>query len=65
MYDPGTGLRYLVHFDDGGSGMRSRDAPLEPGDELLDGGCCYCVVRVEPPPSVLGFGHVWVELAEN
>jgi hypothetical protein len=39
MYDPGNGLRYLVHFDDGGSGMRNRDSPLEPDDELLDRGC--------------------------
>jgi hypothetical protein len=31
MYDPGNGrLRYLVHFDDGGSGMHTRDDPLEP-----------------------------------
>jgi hypothetical protein len=38
MYDPGNGLRYLVHFDDGGSGMRNRDRPLEPGEELVDAG---------------------------
>ena len=38
MYDPRDGQeRYLVHFD-GGSGMRNRDAPLEPGDELVDDG---------------------------
>jgi hypothetical protein len=24
---PGNGLRYLVHFDDGSSGMRHRDQP--------------------------------------
>jgi hypothetical protein len=39
MYDPRDGqVRYLVHFDDGGSGMRNRDRPLEPGDELADDG---------------------------
>jgi hypothetical protein len=31
-------VRYLVHFDDGGSGMRHRADPLERGDELRDGG---------------------------
>jgi hypothetical protein len=47
MYDPGYGqLRYLVHFDDGGSGMRLCDDPLEPGAELVDGGGRYRVVRV-------------------
>jgi len=37
-----------VFYDDGGSGMRSRDEPLEPGVELVDGGSRYHVVRVEP-----------------
>jgi hypothetical protein len=36
-------LRYLVHFDDGGSGMHHRDEPLRPGDELRDGGVDYVV----------------------
>jgi hypothetical protein len=37
MQDSTTGqLRYLVHFGDGGSGMR--DAPIEVGCELDDGG---------------------------
>ena len=32
MSDAGNGqLRYLIHFSDGGSGMRARDEPLEPG----------------------------------
>jgi hypothetical protein len=65
MYHPGDGLRYLVHFDDGGSGMRNRAHPLEPGDELVDGGGRYRVVRVEPSPNPSGFGHAWVERAEN
>jgi hypothetical protein len=45
--------------------MRNRDRPLEPDDELFDGGSRYRVVGVEPPPSTAGFGHAWVELAEN
>ena len=63
MYDPGNGqLRYLIHFDDGGSGMRMRDEPVQPGVELVDGVGRYCVVRVEPAPNPQAFGHVWPEL---
>lgn len=29
---------YLMHFSDGGSGMRYRDTPLCESDELRDGG---------------------------
>jgi hypothetical protein len=51
MCDPENGqLRYLSHFDDGGGGMRTRDEPLEPGSELVDGGR-YRVVRVGPAPN--------------
>jgi hypothetical protein len=32
-----TKIRYLVHFDDGGSGMRYRSERLTIGDELTDG----------------------------
>jgi hypothetical protein len=32
-----TTYRFFVHFDDGGSGMRSRTEPLRPGDALFDG----------------------------
>jgi len=39
-------LRYLVHFDEGGSGMRRRDEPLQLGCELDDGGRRYRIVRV-------------------
>jgi hypothetical protein len=60
MHDPRDGqLRYLVHFDDGGSGMRHRDEPLEVGAELHDGGVRYGVERVEPPPNASAFGHAW------
>jgi hypothetical protein len=52
--DPGP-LRHVVVARgggggafDGGSGMRTRDDPLEPGAELVGGGGCYRVVRVEP-----------------
>ena len=44
-------IRYLVHFDGGGSGMRHRPEPLAVGDELADGGCRYSLERVEPPPN--------------
>jgi len=44
--------------------MRSRDDPLEPGVELVDGGGCYRVVRVEAAPSPQAFGHVWAELID-
>ena len=53
-------IRYLVHFDDGGSGMRHRAEPLSIGDELDDGGSRYRVKRVDPPPNPNGFGHAWV-----
>ena len=49
-------IRYLVHFDDGRSGMRHRDEPLEVGFELVDHGHRYRVTRVEPPPNPAAFG---------
>jgi len=62
MHDPRAGqIRYLVHFSDGGSGMRWQDAPLAAGTtELHDGGNVYEIERVEPPPNPMGLGHVWV-----
>jgi hypothetical protein len=53
-------LRYLVHFNDGGSGMRYREEPLKVGAELADGGARYRVERVESPPNPNAFGHAWV-----
>ena len=50
-------IRYLVHFDDGGSGMRYRAEPLAIGDELTHGRSRYRVERVEPPPNPNAFGH--------
>jgi hypothetical protein len=65
MQDPVEGrTRYLVHFSDGGSGMRHRAEPLNPGDELADGGARYRVERVEPPPNPSAFGHAWASLIE-
>ena len=57
-------VRYLVHFSDGGSGMRHRDEPLEVGDELSEGGRRYMVERVEPPPNPDALGHAWARLIE-
>ena len=57
-----THYRYLVHFADGGAGMRFYDRPLEPGDEIADGGEPYRIVRVEERSAVVaGFGHPWAE----
>ena len=59
MSDPGNGqLRYPIHFLDGGSSMRTREDPLEPGFELVDGGGRYRVVRVEPAANPQAFGHL-------
>jgi hypothetical protein len=60
MQDPRDGqIQYLIHFSDGGSGMRWQEQPLEAGAALRDGGSVYAVERVEPPPNPMGFGHVW------
>ena len=56
-------VRYLVHFSDGGSGMRHRDEPLAVGAELSEGGR-YVVERVEPPPNPDALGHAWAKLVE-
>jgi hypothetical protein len=63
MYDPTDERpRYLVHYSDGGSGMRRHDALLDIGDELRDGGNRYRVVHVEHPANAHAFGHAWAEL---
>jgi hypothetical protein len=54
-------IRYLVHFDDGGSGMRYSNEPLDVGVELTEGDNRYRVERVEPPPNPSAFGHAWAE----
>jgi len=58
-------LRYLVHFSDGGSGMRHRDGRLDEGDELNDGGVRYVVERVEQPRHEHALGHCWARLIEQ
>ncbi len=56
-----TGLRYLITFDDGGSGMRTRPEPLEVGDTVEDCGSQYVIVTVEPSETAGGFGRAWAE----
>ena len=66
MRDPVEGrTRYLVHYSDGGSGMRVHDVVLNIGDEVIDGGARYCVVHVEQPPHERAFGHAWAELVKG
>jgi hypothetical protein len=63
MHDPTEGqVRYLVHYSDGGSGMRRHDRALGVGDLLNDGGSRYRVERVEQPPNERAFGHAWATL---
>jgi hypothetical protein len=56
--------RVLVHFSDGGAGMREYDRPLSVGDEITDGGQRYVVTRVQARETRGGFGHAWTELRE-
>jgi hypothetical protein len=53
-------LRYLVHFSDGGSGMRYRETQLATGDELTEGAERYVVERVVQPRHGQALGHAWV-----
>jgi len=55
-------LRYLVHFSDGGSGMRHPDEPLNEDDERREGGRRYTVARVEQAPNPNALGHCWARL---
>ena len=58
-------LRYLVHFDDGGSGdagcatTRSRPAASWTTAAFVT------VVRVEPPTTRHSFGHAWAEVRDE
>src|SRR5262245_56300126 len=58
-------VRYIVHFGDGGSGMRHRDEQLEVGAELREGGERYRVGRVEQPGHARAIGHAWVARIER
>jgi hypothetical protein len=53
--------RYLVHFADGGSGMRWYAEPLEEAGKVSEGGTEYVVTRVEQPKGPNGLGHAWAE----
>jgi hypothetical protein len=57
-------VRYLVHFSDGGSGMRYRETQLDEGDEMNEGTRRYVVERVEQPSSPDALGHAWARLRE-
>ena len=56
-----TDKRYLITFDDGGSGMRTRPKPLEVGDTVEDCGSQYVITIVEPSETRGGFGRAWAE----
>jgi hypothetical protein len=63
MYDPTDERpRYLVHYSDGGSGMRRFETLVEIGQELSDGGARYRVTHVEHPGNRHSFGHAWAEV---
>jgi hypothetical protein len=53
--------RYLITFDDGGSGMRTRTTSLAVGDTVEDCGSQYVIVTVEPSETAGGFGRSWAE----
>jgi hypothetical protein len=55
-------VRYVIHYSDGGAGIRYRDAQLAVDDVSNEGGQRYVVERVEEPPSPFGLGHVWVRV---
>ena len=57
--------RYLVHYSDGGSGMRVHDSVLDVGSEVTDRGARYRVERIEQPPDERAFGHAWARLIES
>ena len=56
-------VRYLVHFSEGGSGMRWFDEPLEEVALIREGDVEYVVTRVVQPKAANGLGHAWAELA--
>ena len=58
-------VRYLVHFSDGGSGMRHFDARLVEGETFSEADTTYRVRRLDHTSSLAGLSHAWVELAES
>jgi hypothetical protein len=55
--------RYMVHFAEGGAGMRWFHVPLEKGRVIVEGDREYVVLSVEPPKNPEGLGFAEVELA--
>jgi hypothetical protein len=60
---PDTQLRYLVHFSDGGSGVRSFAARLTEGETFVEGDTAYIVRRLDHTRSSARLQHAWVEPA--
>jgi len=58
-----TQHRYLVHFADGGSGMRYFDARLVEGETFSEGDASYRVRRLDHTKTAAGLSHAWVEPA--
>ena len=56
-------MRYVVHFAEGGSGMRWYDEPLEEVGLIKEGDAEYVVTRVDQPNASNGLGHAWADLA--
>jgi hypothetical protein len=56
--------RYVVHFADGGSGMRWYDQPLAEAGTLADAGVDYVVTRVDQPSRSNGLGYAWAQPLE-
>ena len=53
-----TQNRYLVHFADGGSGMRHFDARLREGETFSEGDTDYRVRRLDHTSSAAGLEGV-------
>src|SRR5262245_35217787 len=58
-------IRYLVHFADGGSGLRYFDVRLVEGQTFSEGDAEYCVRRLDHTSSSAGLSHAWVEPARD
>jgi hypothetical protein len=54
-------IRYLVHFSDGGSGLRYFDARLVERETFSEADSTYRVRRLDHTKSADGLSHAWVE----
>jgi hypothetical protein len=54
-------IRYLVHFSDGGSGMRYVFTRLREGETFSEGDTTYKVRRLDHTRSLAGLSHAWVD----